>query len=249
MKTIKAIQKDISKNWKRQTAINEEIERLSFKTETRRAAQAGNYNECKRLHEEADKNAEKITALCDELTALKFAAPILRENLKAATVAGCLDALREIMPKYDGKQYGEKTAEKIREELKKLGFSAWFAGYLCDNGKTRIEITLFDGKYHGSNEAATVYCKHDQSNGEIPFITGANTINAAAFDNLHNYYKYVENVPRQVRAIRKAIEAHRKASKAAYQTQTALNELLSRDLNHVRNIEGQGSFEVCGMYF
>lgn len=248
MKTIKQIQNEIKKNTNRQNEINAEIEKLSFTQEIHSEAHKKNYAKCKELHEEAKQNDETIKALCDELTALKLAEPLLKQNLKAVTVAGCLEALCEIMPKYDGKQYGEKTATKIREEVSGKGYWFYFSGYVFEGSRTRIEISLYDGQYHGSSDAATVYCRHDENNHDIPFITTSNTINAAAFDNLSNPYKYTESITKQVKAIKKAIQAHRKASEAAYTTQSALNALLSRDSNHVDNIK-YGKFQVTGMYF
>ena len=244
MKSIKGIQDQIRKNYDRRKEVEADIERLSLAEERRSAASANNYDLYKALYAEKENNEEAINVLCDELKDLNLAAPVLKENLKAAIVAAGIEALKEVIAPYDGKQYGEKTADKIREAMWAKGFSFYFRNYVSwDASKNKIEINTYDGRYHGSSENATIYA----ANEEV-FIDAENRINVAALENAHSGYKYIENVNKQVKAIKKAIEAHRKASEAAYKTQGALNELLSWDTNHVNNIQ-YGKFQVCGMYF
>ena len=244
MKTITAIQKEIRKNLDRQQAINEEIKALSLSQEIRQAANAKNYDLCKALHAEKEDNEDQIIALCKELTDLQLALPILKENLKAATVEAGIAALKEVIAPYDGKQYGEKTADKIREAMKAKGFSFYFHSFCSwEHSMNQIVINIYDNIYHGSSENATVYAANEDR-----FVTVENKINASALENAHSGYTYTDNVKAKVKAIKKAIEAHKKASEQAYKTQSALNDLLSRDLSHVNNIQ-YGKFQVCGIYF
>lgn len=123
MKGYRAIYEEMQRN----TAFIEEakadIDKLSLKEE--RAAVRfckANMETLKALRAQAEQNAGKIAELSDKIYFLQVVNLVLSNNLKAAIAAEALPIIREAFRKYEGKQYGPKTAAAIKEEIKKAGF-------------------------------------------------------------------------------------------------------------------------------
>ena len=230
MKTIKAIEKEITKNNERQKAIENEIDTLSMIYERHAEADARNFEKVLELRDLAKANETKIFELSEELSDLKIALQVLRENRRAATVAEGLEALKNIIAKYDGKAYGEKTRDKIREEMRAKGFSFYFDGYHLDKSADYLKINVFNTHFM-SNDYTEIY-----TSSQNPFIDADNKIHVDAFEGAKTNVKYSENVSKRVKEIKKAIKAHEEATAKADATQDALNNVLPYGCGYINNV-------------
>ena len=230
MKTIKAIQNAITKNTERQNAIEAEINNLSLIDERHAAADVRNFDRVRELRDIAKSNEDKIIELSEELADLKIALQVLKENRRAAIVAEGLEALREILAKYDGKPYGEKTRDKIYEEMKTKGFSFWFEGYHLDKSSDYLKINLFNSHFMG-NDFTEVH-----TSSQTPFVDSENRIHADALETARTGVKYCENVTKRVKEIKKALKAHEEATAKADATQNALNNILPYGCGYINNV-------------
>lgn len=76
-----------------------------------------------------------------EVAKLEKIALILRNNYRAILAAQVLPAFLEILKKYDGKKAGEKTREKISEEMRTAcGCSLWFERNYCSQKSETAHI-------------------------------------------------------------------------------------------------------------
>lgn len=218
MKTRKQITNEITKNKNKIEALTAELENIEKKAEIRREAQAGNYNRCKELHDEARAHADKITELCNEIYILKIVGWILAENLRSATVAEALPVIAGIVEPYNGKPYGEKTREKLWKAARDRGFAFYFEGY---SSKDYLKVAALDanGCCYG-RDYMTIYTSY-----ETPFIDKDNKLQFNLF-KLRNNYKYIENPRSHAKKIIKAYEEYKKTTAKAYAAQSAFNSLL-----------------------
>lgn len=125
MKGYRAIYEEMQRNTKFIEAAKADIDKLSL-TEERAAVRfcKANMETLKALRAQADQNAGKIAELSDKIYFLQVVNLVLSDNLKAAIAAEALPIIREAFQKYNGKQYGPKTAAAIKEEIKNAGFFA-----------------------------------------------------------------------------------------------------------------------------
>lgn len=216
MKKYTAILEEIKKNRASIEAKTDEIMKLDSIEERRAAAEAGNFEEVHRLRDEAAKNAEKIGKLSDEIQHLEVLERILQNNANAARTAEALPIICGVWKKYNGKKYGPKTADKIREELHAAGYSAYFEhGYILNfeeldaNGYTHCNRLSIYG----------LYCNK--------VITDENTIDAAGLDCLKSNYIYIENPEERAAAIIAKAAEVKKAYEAAAAIASEYNELIA----------------------
>lgn len=123
MKNYRLIYEEMQRNTAAIEAAKAEIDKLSLKEE-RAAIRASreNLEALKSLRAQADQNAGKIAELSENIYFLQVVNLVLSDNMQAAIAAEALPIIREAFKKYEGKQYGPKTAAAIKEEVKKAGF-------------------------------------------------------------------------------------------------------------------------------
>ena len=210
MKTVKALKAEYKRILARINENENRIIILSLTDEKQAAIQENNIPKYKELAAAAKSNEKEIIALSEKVYIDKVALRIIDENTKAAAVAEVLPVLKEVLNKYNGKPYGEKTKDKIYNELKdKTGFRI---------GIYNKDLTIYD--------AATAYDnKAEMHTGyETPVITNDNKIDATALDNIKNRYTYNENA---TKAARDLIKLYKKALAARENYEKAL-----ADYNH-----------------
>lgn len=216
MKKFNQVRKENEKLYDKIKATEAKIEELQLMDERRAAAANKDYTKHEELIKAFKENETRIKELCDGLYIDKVTRAYLKDNEKVALYNDCKEAIKEVLTKYDGKPYGEKTKEKIREELKaKTGCYIWIAA-------REINIT-----YHGENPNG-YYIKlcevRATTNYNNPVITEENKINVAALENIHIYEKYTEN-PKK--AARDLIKKHNKLYEEIKRVESLIN-----DYNH-----------------
>lgn len=161
---------------------------------------------------------EKYISECMRNEDLKMILEILKDNAAQAFFAESITAICNIWNKYAGKPHGEKTADKIRNELfAALGVQIWIGNKYDD-----AWITCYF--QYGSNAPFnSIEFYSIRVNGErIPALIG-NKIQPISPEMFRVYCcgGYVGNPEKQVQEIRKA---HAKAIEAEKALQDAISE-------------------------
>ncbi len=178
-------------------------------------------------------------AACDKLAEeerrnndIEIKITILEENAKHALLSENIATICEIWNKYEGKPHGEKTAQKIRDEIKAATGHAVYIGNKWDDA--RITIYPAGQRYGLETEAAPKW------NGEKQPALNNNKIVKLTAENMRVCYcgDYVENVDDHIKALK---EAHAEAEKArdAYRAAIdAYNALTRGKIQHASEREG-----------
>lgn len=121
---------------------------------------------------------------------------IYQHNWECATLAEILPTICEIISKYDGKQAGERTREKIRDEIKeKTGFFAYISTQI-NGGYISLNLSTSNYSWHNGKDI------YPQNGAKI--IDEYNTLHAITVDDLTTGTRgYIDN-PEQAQQERKA---------------------------------------------
>lgn len=189
MKTYNEILKDIEKARKTLKAAEEKEQNtidliynardLKSKIEIKKAH-----------HELINKTNEKINDL-------KTTIKLLKNNARVALFHEITPVITEVLNKYAGKPYGEKTRDKISAEINER------CGVRC----------YITGKYYNSDEISIYTGSNDYNislgypgNSELKFLID-NKIQAVESEQLQLYYikrEYFEDIPAAIKEMKKA---------------------------------------------
>lgn len=166
----------------------------------------------------------------------KLRAEILRENLKAAIFEMLKPIIWETLKKYDGKPYGDKTREKIAEEIKTAcGYRVYFSERYGSG-----EIKAYNAASYSNAENIAIYAHN------VPIFSGElknrlrepSDEEKAAFSVAYEKARYTE--PAEIdAAIDKIIAAHKAAeeAQAAYNAAADFyNEIAPNNTEHAERI-------------
>ena len=208
MKTLQEIKKEIEANQEVKRANDAEREKAdnnfmnAHKAHDRDAAGLASLEIVK-----LRKNAERISAR----------GKVLTNNYNYVLVETGKNALAEILKKYDGKKHGEKTAEKIRDEMREKGFAFYFpANHYLSQVRDSIAINE-RGAYGRGVEIWT--------ENRAKIVDENNTIHAEAVAELVSPYKYIDNIEKYLDKIERLTAETRKAFDAATAKAHELNEI------------------------
>lgn len=177
MKTLNEIREERQANAARVAELNEKIDKAVNSWRTK------------------EPFPDDFTALGAELETAKKIGLILRNNYAYRLAADVLPALVEVLKKYNGKKYGEKTKEKMGEEFKAMTGCGLY-----------LERFSFSQKCNNAH----IYEMRDgyKRGEEIEFCTAVNTyiinddniIQAQPADafKLYDYREYIENPAERV---------------------------------------------------
>lgn len=226
MKTYKQIEKEIQKTRAEIEQLSLDLEAIERKEERRAEAKANNIERLREISESIRENADTITAICDKIYLNKITLAVLRDCYKAAVVAQALPIIAEETAKFNGKSYGEKTRDKIREQVKQRGF--WF--YIGGHNNDTLTISVINDHGYSCGDDCKAYAPYSS-----PFLTSDNKL---SFDpsTVFHYYKYTENPKKAAREIIKAYETYKKDIARAYKAQNAFNDLLPENISGQHNI-------------
>lgn len=191
-----------------------EEEKQAAKEKEQRAAQA--------MQREEEKNE-----------AHKLAAAIMRDNAKQAFFADYIGIICEIWNKYAGKPHGEKTADKIRSELR----AATGQGvYICNEYK-RIKISIYTAQ---GVPVPNFEIGESDPRKEPQAIDENNKILKIDPESFRVWYcgDYVENIPEHIKALKKAHKAARDAYEKAQELVSAYNKLTRGEIKRENIREG-----------
>lgn len=229
MKSYKDILKQISETRESIEAKTAEIMRLDYTEERRQAAANGGYfnnKGYKELYNAAQANADAISKLSKEIYNAEIETRILRANARAALLAEALPVILKAFEKYNGKPYGEKTRDKIREEVKKAGYSFYIDGH--ENYKI-VVYTLDENGYRTHADEATG-AAYDEAGHIASIITKDNKINIANVIIKPYGDKYTENTTEAAAQTADAIRAYSEAVENLEKQRRALCDMLPAGL-------------------
>lgn len=173
-----------------------EMDRAAFKEAARNGtpeekenARAAFRAACDKLQKEEEHNNE-----------IKMEIAILTENAKQALFAETIETICEIWNKYENKPHGEKTAQKIRDEIKAATGCRVYIGNKWDDAN--ITICPNGAQYGGE---ITVSPKWNGSEKQ-PALNNNNKIVKLAAENMRVCYcgEYVENIDEHIKALKEA---------------------------------------------
>lgn len=130
---------------------------------------------------------------------LELTRKILKNNAKIALFNEVLPVALEILKKYSGKPYGEKTREKIAEEIKAATNCRLYIG----SRYSSQSFEIYPAESCGYDYNISCGTKYTDGNKK-PLLIG-NKIQLVTFDELELYYisnDYVEDVPRRVKELK-----------------------------------------------
>lgn len=207
MKTLNEIKKEIEANLEAERA--NDAERKKANNAFIAAHRAHDRDAAGLASLEIDKlkkNAERISAR----------GKVLKNNYNYILVETCKAALAEIMKKYDGKKHGEKTAEKIRDEMREKGF----AFYFLTNYFTQIKESIAINERGAYGRGVEIWTEN-----RAKIIDENNVIHAEAVAELASPYKFIDNIEKYLDKIERLTAETRKAFDAANAKANELNKI------------------------
>jgi hypothetical protein len=218
MKGYRAIYEEMQRNTEFIEAAKADIDKLSLKEE--RAAvkfNKANMETLKALRATAEQNAGKIAELSDKIYFLQVVNLVLSDNLKAAIVAEALPVIREAFQKYEGKQYGPKTAAAIKEEIKNAGF---FAHVSSDGSDLYINVVNPENMCNDYRfPDVKLYTSYNNR-----ILTASNKISFATAEIVTP--AYIEDYTGRAAAIIAAYNKYYEAREAATKARDELNNIM-----------------------
>lgn len=207
MKTLQEIKKEIETNQEVKRANDAEREKAD--------------NNFMNAHKAHDRDAAGLASL--EIAKLQKTAErisarekVLTNNYNYILVEMSKNALAEILKKYDGKKHGEKTAEKIRNEMREKGFAFYFPTNYFTQARDSISINE-RGAY---GRGVEIWTKN-----RVKIVDENNIIHADAVAEVVNRYKYIDNIETYLDEIERLTDETRKAIDAATAKAHELNEI------------------------
>lgn len=180
---------------------------------------------------EARKAAENdIIKAREEKKNLQITIKILRNNAKIALFNEVLPVALEVLKKYKGKPYGEKTKEKISEEVKAATNCRFYIGSSYASQSFNIyPVDTFGTAYN-------ISCGTEYKDGNNKVLLINNKIQLITFDEIALYYidrEYIEDIPHRVEELK---QLYNKAVAKQKELETICNKynaLAVGDLQHI----------------
>jgi hypothetical protein len=162
----------------------------------------------------------------------KLKIEILKENAAQALFAENIQTICDIWNKYESKPHGEKTAQKIRDEIESATGLRVYIGNKYDDANIKIYFSY--GAPHNDLEFVPIW------NGKKQPALIDNKIVKIAAENMRVYCcgEYVENVNAHIKAIRKAHAAALEAEKALENAISIYNKLTRGNIQHASQRDG-----------
>lgn len=130
---------------------------------------------------------------------LELTRKILKNNAKIALFNEVLPVALEILAKYSGKPYGEKTRQKISDEIKeKTGCRFYIESHYGSQSFEIYPVECCGNDYN-------ISCGTDYTDGSKKPLLINNKIQLVTFDELALYYisrEYIEDVSRRIEKLK-----------------------------------------------
>lgn len=161
---------------------------------------------------------------------LELTRKILKNNAKVALFNDVLPVALEILKKYSGKPYGEKTREKIAEEVKAATNCRFYIG--SRYGSHSFEVYPVDTLGNDYN----ISCGTEYTNGNKKSLLIDNKIQLVTFEEIALYYisrDYVEDIPHRVEELKQLYKEAVAKQKELETICSCFNALAVGDIPHI----------------
>lgn len=161
---------------------------------------------------------------------LELTRKILKNNAKVALFNDVLPVALEILKKYSGKPYGEKTREKIAEEVKAATNCRFYIG--SRYGSHSFEVYPVDAFGNDYN----ISCGTEYTNGNKKPLLIDNKIQLVSFEEIALYYisrDYVEDIPHRVEELKQLYKEAVVKQKELKTICSCFNTLAVGDIPHI----------------
>ena len=224
---LKKIERVKNEHWK-----NAELENTLSSRYADAISNAKTLEDRKNTRAQYDAELSKIAEIGEKKYMLRLKLEYMENNRKALLYKAILPAIIEILNRYNGKKYGEKTREKMREDFKTMTGCTF---YIQNESYSRDKIcfALLDSNgccYAG--DYITIWPKQY----EIKILYN-NEINGAltAHDfSSYDFKPFIEDVNGQVKKVMKAYKDAEKAREKYAETIHTFNALT---VGRMRNID------------
>lgn len=166
---------------------------------------------------------KKMTEYEEKQNYLKIYIELLKSNMKAAFLFENAEKIAEVLKKYNGKKCGEKTREKICNELTAATLKP------CYLQNDIIRAYIFNNQY------TSIGTKYNGKDFPL-IISNDNTINAIPADQFKIWYEkteYIENIPEHIEKINATKAAAAEKQKELETLCNAYNELMRGDMERI----------------
>lgn len=222
MKKFNAIIKEVKQT---QQKINE----LEEKTKQIRNTYK-NIMDLKERHEKMKIVENDIVKLEEKKKELQITIKILNSNAKIALYSETLPTVLEVLAKYKNKSYGQKTEQKIKDEIKdKTG-----CGFYISERYSSQEYHIFPLEFISNDYS--IECGTKYIEGKQKKLLEDNKIQVPELDDLTLYYsskEYIDNIPKRIKDLKRLY-------KKAYEKQNELaaicSEYNSLTVGSIKNI-------------
>lgn len=184
--------------------------------------------------EERARIDERLKAEAEKETRARIEAAILKDNAAQALFAENIGKICEIWNSYAGKQYGEKTRDKIRAEIESAtGLRVWFKAY--PYAEISINTTERGSLFWNYCDTLNAWNKDGET-----LLNSDNRIQAITADlfRLSRVGEYVDDVKKHAAAIIKAHAAAAKAEQEFKNACSAYNDLTRGNMQRANTREG-----------
>lgn len=208
MKKFAEILKDVNKTYKKIKEVEEKTEELQNTYL--------NIMNLKERHEKRKNVENDLVRLEEKKKDLQITIKILNSNAKIALYSEVMPIVLEVLAKYKNKPYGQKTEEKIKDEIKeKTNCIFYISTRYCSQSYHIIPLE-FSNNYN-------IECGTKCIDGKQKKLLEENKIQVLEFNDLTLYYtskEYIDNIPKRIKELKRLY-------KKAYEKQQELAEICS----------------------
>ena len=196
----------------------------------------GTESEIEKARAEYNAAAERLEKEKAHNETLKLKIEILKSNAAQALFSEIIKPICDIWNKYENKPHGEKTAQKIRDEIKSATGYRVYIGNRYDDANIKIYFDYGTGAPFHDLE----FCPIWNGSEKQPALNGNNKIVKLDSEKMRVYCgrEYVENVDEHIKAIREAHAAAIEAENAFENAIKIYNDLTRGNIQHASTREG-----------
>ena len=222
MKKFNEIIKDVNKTYKKIKAVEEKTEELQNTYL--------NITDIKERHEKRKTLENDLLRLEEKKKDLQITIKILNSNAKIALYSDTLPIVLEVLAKYKNKPYGQKTEEKIRDEIKEKTNCSF---YISDRYNLQ-EYHIIPLEYSGNTY--NIECGTQCIDGKQKKLLEENKIQVLELNDLTLYYsskEYIDNIPKRIKELKRL---YKKAYEKQQELEKICSEYNSLAVGNIKNI-------------